>query len=161
MHRNRPLPMARGRVLRNGSGASIAAAVIVAVALTACSQTVTRHGHYFEQSDVQQIQPGMSQDQVRASLGTPATTATVGTGTAYYYISSTTQQTSFFKPTETDRQVVAVYFTPLGSVERVANYGLKDGKVFDFVTATTAHHAKDESLLKQMFRNLGIKQLGL
>lgn len=95
------------------------------------------------------------------SLGTPATTATVGSGSAFYYISSTTTQSSFFQPTEIDRQVVAVYFSPQGSVDRVANYGMKDGKVFDFVSRQTPSHAREEGILKQLFRNLGVKQLGL
>jgi hypothetical protein len=43
----------------------------------------------------------------------------------------------------------------------VAHYGLKDGKVFDYVKNETPTHAKDEGLLKQLFRNLGVKQLGL
>ena len=57
--------------------------------------------------------------------------------------------------------MVAVYFTPTGSVDRVAQYGLKDGKVFDYVKNETPVHAKDEGLVKQLFRNLGVKQLGL
>ncbi len=49
------------------------------------------------------------------------------------------------KPTEVDRQVMAIYFTPTGTVERVANYGMKDGKVFDFVSRTTpAPGGKDD-----------------
>ena len=102
----------------------------------------------------------MSQDQVRTTLGTPTTTATVGSGTAFYYISSTTGQTSFFKPVEKDRKVLAVYFNPLGSVDRVAQYGLKDGKVFDYVKQETPSPARDEGILKALFRNLGTKQLG-
>jgi outer membrane protein assembly factor BamE (lipoprotein component of BamABCDE complex) len=102
----------------------------------------------------------MSQDQVRSTLGTPTTTATVGAGQAYYYISSTSGQTSFFKPVEKDRKVVAVYFNPLGSVDRVAQYGLKDGKVFDYAKQQTPSPAKDEGLLKALFRNLGSKQFG-
>ena len=79
----------------------------------------------------------MGQEQVRASLGSPTTTATIGSGSAYYYISSTQGQTAFFTPVERDRKMLAVYFTPLGSVDRVAQYGLKDGKVFDFVKHET------------------------
>jgi outer membrane protein assembly factor BamE (lipoprotein component of BamABCDE complex) len=109
---------------------------------------------------VQQIQPGMSQEQVRMSLGSPTTTATVGGGNAYYYISSTQSQTAFMKPTETDRQVVAVYFTPVGSVDRVANYGMKDGKVFDYISRTTpSANTNDDGILKQLFRNLGQRQI--
>jgi outer membrane protein assembly factor BamE (lipoprotein component of BamABCDE complex) len=131
------------------------------VALSACAETVTRHGHLFQESDLQQVSAGMSQEQVKTSLGTPTTTAPVGTGSAFYYISSTESQSLFFTPKETDRKVVAVYFSPMGSVDRVAQYGLKDGKVFDYVKNETPTHAKDEGVLKALFRNLGVKQLGL
>ena len=70
------------------------------------------------------------------------------------------KQTAFLAPSETDRQIVAVYMNQTGTVERVANYGLKDGKVFDYVSRTTpAPGARDEGLLKSLFRNLGKKQL--
>ena len=100
--------------------------------LGGCSEQVLKHGQHFSQGDLQQIQPGMSREQVRLTLGSPSTTTTASStgGDVYYYISSTAKQAAFFKPSEVDRQVVAVYFNPLGSVERVANYGLKDGKVF-------------------------------
>ena len=49
----------------------------------------------------------------------------------------------------------------MGSVDRVAQYGLKDGKVFDYVKNETPTLAKDEGILKALFRNLGVKQLGL
>jgi len=140
---------------------ALSAAALLALALTACSETVIKHGHHFQDNDVAQIAPGMSQEQVKTSLGTPTTTATVGSGLAYYYIASTQGQKSFLKPTEKDRKVLAVYFGQHGSVDRVAQYGLKDGKVFDFVAQETPHHARDESMLKALFRNLGTKQLGL
>ena len=138
-----------------------ALSLLIALCLTACSETVTKRGHQFHDNDLKQIQPGMSQDQVKTSLGTPTTTATVGSGSAYYYISSTEGQTSFFAPTVKDRLVVAIYFTPLGAVDKVAQYGLKDGKVFDYIKRETPSHARDESILKALFRNLGTKQLGL
>jgi len=138
-----------------------ALAALAAVALTACSETVTVHGHQFQDTDLQRVSKGMGQDQVRAALGSPTTTAAVGTGSAYYYISSTETQAAFFKPSEKDRKVLAVYFSPMGSVDRVAQYGLKDGKVFDYVKNETPNAARDESMLKKLFRNLGTKQLGL
>jgi outer membrane protein assembly factor BamE (lipoprotein component of BamABCDE complex) len=109
--------------------------IAVGVALTACSETITNHGHQFQENDIQQVSPGMSQEQVKTTLGTPTTTASVGSGSAYYYISSTHGQKSFFKPVEKDRKVLAVYFSPMGSVDRVSQYGLKDGKVFDYVSS--------------------------
>ena len=56
---------------------------------------------------------------------------------------------------------MAIYFNPLGSVERVANYGLKDGKVINYANQQTPTPARDEGILKALFRNLGTKQLGL
>jgi outer membrane protein assembly factor BamE (lipoprotein component of BamABCDE complex) len=146
---------------RSAYGAPLLAVAMLAVALSACVETVTKHGHQFQDSDLQQISPGMSQEQVKTSLGTPTTTAAVGTGSAFYYIASTEGQTAFFSATEKDRKVLAVYFGPMGSVDRVAQYGLKDGKVFDYVKKETPSHARDENILKALFRNLGVKQLGL
>ena len=127
-----PVRPAYPRALRVAAGAAL-----LALALTACSETVTVRGHQFQESDLQRVTKGMGQDQVRAALGSPTTTAAVGTGSAYYYISSTEGQAAFFKPTEKDRKVLAVYFTQMGSVDQVAQYGLKDGKVFDYVKNET------------------------
>ena len=129
--------------------------VAIAGATAACSPITARHGHHFQESDIQQIQPGMSQSAVRLALGTPDTTSTVSGGSAYYYISSTTQQTAFMKPTETDRKVLAVYFSPVGTVDRVAQYGRKDGKLFDYVKRETPSHARDTGLIGQILRGIG------
>lgn len=135
-------------------------AATAALAMTGCSEEITVHGHQFHDTDLQAVQVGMSQEQVRTTLGSPATTAVIGDGNAFYYISSKMAQSAFFSPTEKDRQVVAVYFNQGGTVESVANYGLKDGKVFDFISRTTpAPGGKDEGILKSLFRNLGKKQL--
>ena len=139
----------------------LAVATLLAATLTACAETITIHGHQFHEGEISQITPGMSQEQVKTALGTPTTTATVGTGSAFYYISSTQGQTAFLSPKEKDRRVVAVYFGQMGAVDRVAQYGLKDGKVFDYVKNETASYAHDEGMLKALFRNLGVKQLGL
>jgi outer membrane protein assembly factor BamE (lipoprotein component of BamABCDE complex) len=135
----------------------VLAAVLLAASLTsACSSVITKHGHQFQESDIQQLQPGMSQEQVKLTLGTPTTTSSVGTGDAFYYISNTTSQTAFMAPKEIDRRVLAVYFTRSGSLERVAEYGLKDGKVFDFISRSTPPaNPKEDGLFKQIFRNLG------
>jgi len=150
------IPVHADRGLRN-----LALAALVAVACAGCAETVTKHGHLFQENDLAQISAGMSSEQVRTSLGTPTTTAAVGNGSAFYYISSVEGQSSFLAPKEKDRRVVAVYFGQTGSVDRVAQYGLKDGKVFDYVKNETPTLAKDEGLLKALFRNLGVKQLGL
>lgn len=139
-------------------GIGLALALMVA----GCSTTVTKHGQLLSEQDVAQVQPGMHQEQVRSALGTPATTAAIGRGNAFYYISTTMSQSAFFAPVETDRRVVAVYFTQTNTVDRVAHYGMKDGKVFDFVSRSTpSANTAEDGILKSLFRNLGQKQLGL
>lgn len=136
------------------------ALIAMTVLVTACSEQIIKRGHQFRESDIAQIQPGMGQEQVRLILGSPTTTTSIGGGSAYYYISSTERQVAFMKPSEYERQVLAVYFTPTATVDRVANYGMQDGKVFDFVSRTTpAPGGKEDGLLKQLFRNLGTKQI--
>ena len=136
------------------------AALAAALAVASCDSNVIKHGVQFHEGDLQQIQPGMTQEQVRMNLGSPSTTAVVGNNQAFYYISSTATQTAFMLPTEQDRQVIAVYFSQAGTVDRVANYGMKDGRVFDYVTKTTpAPGGKDVGIIQQLFRNLGQKQI--
>jgi outer membrane protein assembly factor BamE (lipoprotein component of BamABCDE complex) len=139
---------------------ALCAIVGLGLALAACAETITKHGHQFQENDLKSITTGMSQEQVRTTLGTPTTTATVGAGSAYYYISSTQGQTAFFTPVEKDRKVLAVYFNQLGSVDRVAHYGIKDGKVFNFAKQKTPTPSRDEGIIKALFRSLGTKQLG-
>ncbi len=153
--------LARRSVVGRGRTAGVlVVALLLPLGIAACSTTITKHGTQFSEEDVGQISTGMTQDQVRQVLGSPATVAAAGRGNAYYYISSTMQQTAFMKPSETDRQVVAVYFANNNTVERVANYGMKDGKVFDFISRTTPSvNSNDQSIVQQLFRNLGQRQI--
>lgn len=143
-----------GKLARQSIAVATLAACLGVVA--GCGTQITKHGHQFRSTDLQRLQPGMSKDEVQLQLGTPTTTGTVDSGSAYYYISSTKSKTAFLDPKEVDRRVLAVYFDPLGSVTRIANYGKKDGRVFDFISRTTpSANTNDEGLLNQLFRNLG------
>jgi outer membrane protein assembly factor BamE (lipoprotein component of BamABCDE complex) len=59
------------------------------------------------------------------------------------------------KPEVTDRRIVAVYFNNKERVEQVANYGMKDGKIFDFVRRETPAYSRDRGLLSELFRDIG------
>lgn len=123
--------------------------------LAACGDTVIRQGHLFRDEDVAQIHTGMGKDQVVLALGTPDTQSTSGGG-AYYYISQTASQPMpFMKPELVDRRIVAVYFDSKDRVQQIANYGMKDGKLIDFVSRTTPAYSHDQGLLKELFRDIG------
>jgi len=141
------------RCLRRAAwGAMLAGGLVLA----GCGNTVIQQGHLFHTEDVAQIKTGMGKDQVVLALGTPDTQSTSGGG-AYYYISQTASQPMpFMKPEVTDRRIVAIYFDKKDKVEQIANYGMKDGKVFDFVKRETPAYSRDQGLLKELFRDIGM-----
>ena len=51
-----------------------------------------------------------------------------------------------------EQRMLAVYFDKDGKVSSVANYGLQDGKVFDFISRTTPTGGKDLTFLGQLLR---------
>lgn len=150
--RQRTSSLGSQRVIRFTAVALIAGTL--AVSSTACTPQIDFHGHVFSENEINQIQPGQSKDQVRLAFGTPDTVTTIGGG-VFYYISSTQKTIAFMKPEVVDRRVVAVYFNQDETVKQVANYGLKDGKVFDFISRETPSHGSEAGLIKQLFRNLG------
>ena len=149
----------RGRCQAHAAS-RIAAVSALALVLFGCASatTILKHGHHFQETDLQQVQPGMNEDSVRMALGTPDTTSALPGGNAFYYISSTTKQTAIFKEQEVDRKVLAVYFNQVGGVDKVAHYGMKDGRVFDFVKNETPAHLRDKSFISRFFRGVGPKQ---
>ena len=136
--------------------AGLAGVGLLALSLGGClgyDGEVTR-GYVVDQRALDQVKPGSSAEQVLVVMGTPSTTSTIG-GTAWYYISQTVDRTfAFSAPAVVDQRVLAVYFSNDKKVERVANYGLKDGKVFDFVSRTTPTGGAEQGFVKNLFRSL-------
>jgi outer membrane protein assembly factor BamE (lipoprotein component of BamABCDE complex) len=124
--------------------------------LGACAdQSPGQRGWVLDDKALDQIKPGSSAEQVVLVLGTPSTTSTVG-GKTYYYISQKVKQPMLFMEEKiTDQRVVAVYLDKNNKVERVANYGLKDGVIFDFISRTTPTTGNDNSVLGSLFRRIG------
>jgi outer membrane protein assembly factor BamE (lipoprotein component of BamABCDE complex) len=122
--------------------------------LGGCFAETYRKGYILPDGALEQIPIGSSQEQVLLVLGTPSTVATVS-GEAFYYISQETQRPVGFMPQYmTDQRVVAVYFDKKRRVERLADYRMKDGKLFDFVSRTTPTGGKDTGIITGM---LGVK----
>jgi outer membrane protein assembly factor BamE (lipoprotein component of BamABCDE complex) len=126
------------------------------LALAGCGnfgETLQR-GYVLQEGTLEQIPVGATQEQVLIVLGTPSTVATVN-GDVFYYISQKTKRYAAFMPHEvTDQRVVAVYFDKDRRVMRLANYGLKDGKVFDFLSQTTATGGQDLNYIRGIFRSI-------
>jgi outer membrane protein assembly factor BamE (lipoprotein component of BamABCDE complex) len=114
--------------------------------------TVQR-GYQTDDKTLAELKPGVTKEKTLAALGTPSTTSTVG-GDAWYYISQTVnRKVAFMAPKVTDQRVLAVYFKG-GKLERVANYGLQDGQVFDYLSRTTPTAGGDTGFVQNMLTNL-------
>jgi outer membrane protein assembly factor BamE (lipoprotein component of BamABCDE complex) len=129
-----------------------AAALALGLLLGGCFSETYQKGYIVPDGALEQIPVGSTQEQVLIVLGTPSTVATVS-GEAFYYISQRAERLIGFMPQQvTDQRVVAVYFDKNRRVERLANYGLKDGRVFDFVSRTTPTGGKDVAYLNAIFK---------
>jgi outer membrane protein assembly factor BamE (lipoprotein component of BamABCDE complex) len=145
---NRCAPRSRRRLT---AGVLAATAVLM---LGGCADSFTQvyqRGYIIPEGALEQVPLGASQEQVLIVLGTPSTVATVS-GEAFYYISQRAEQKLAFMPQQvTNQRVIAVYFDKDRRVQRIANYGLKDGKVFDFVSRTTQTSGSDIGYLNYLF----------
>ncbi len=120
-----------------------------------CAEEQFNRGYVIDDSLLSQIKVGSSAEQVVLVLGTPSTTSTVG-GQTWYYISQTASRSFAFQaPSVVNQQVVAIYLDKQNRVERIANYGLQDGVVFDFISRETPSGGEETSFLRQLFGLLG------
>ena len=135
--------------------AAALAAVLAGAGLAGCVGEKLQRGYVASELGLQQVPVGASREQVMLALGTPSTTADFG-GEVFYYISQTTSRPVAFMNTRVvDQRVLAVYFDEEQTVDRIADYGLKDGRVFDFVSRTTPTAGSDFSFLSQLLSAAG------
>ena len=138
--------------------APIAAAVLVAMALAACTSStaiVTKRTQGYEISDsaMQQIRVGQSQELVTLVLGSPQSTNTFGDQTAWYYVQTKVQQTSFGITTAMDRTVLAIYFDKNKKVVDKAVYTLQDGKAVSIESRRTASYGEDRTFIESILQS--------
>jgi outer membrane protein assembly factor BamE (lipoprotein component of BamABCDE complex) len=131
-----------------------AAAVLVSATLAACTGEQFQKGYILPPGALEQIPIGASQDQVLIVMGTPSTVATLS-GEVFYYISQRSERkVAFMQQSVVDQRVIAIYFDKNRTVQRVANYGLQDGKIFDFISRTTPTSGQEMSYLTPIFKLL-------
>lgn len=83
-------------------------------------------------------------------MGTPTTTG-LADGEALYYISQTSSRSvAFMRPRVTDRRILAVYLDGDNNVRQLAEYGLRDGKVFDYLSRKTRTGGSDLAFVSQL-----------
>lgn len=144
-----------------------AVSVLAAATLSGCTGTKTldnlspgetlTQGYVIDQQQIDQVPVGSSREQVLLALGSPSTTATFDNEVFYYISQKRRRPVAFMNPHIVDQRVLAVYFGKDGRVTQISNYGLKDGKVFDFVARTTPTGGKDQNFIGQLISGAGAK----
>ena len=125
----------------------------LAVAACTAGETYTR-GQKITPEQLEQVPTGSSKEQVLLALGTPTTTG-LADGEALYYISQTASRTfAYQRPSVTDRRILVVYLDDKSEVRDIAEYGLKDGKVFDYLSRRTPTAGSDLAFISQMLGGL-------
>ncbi len=132
---------------------SAVAVAAVCLSLGACAEQFQK-GYILPPGALEQIPIGASQDQVLIVMGTPSTVATLD-GEVFYYISQRSERkVAFMNQQVVDQRVIAIYFDKKRQVRRLANYGLQDGKIFDFISRTTTTSGQELSYLTPLFKLL-------
>src|ERR1700736_3362907 len=138
---------ARWRGMRAAS-----AIALLCAALAGCTGEQFQKGYILPPGALEQIPIGASQDQVLIVMGTPSTVATLN-GEVFYYISQRSERpVAFMNQRVVDQRVIAIYFDKNRQVQRLANYGLQDGRIFDFISRTTPTSGQELSYLTPLFK---------
>ena len=146
------------KLSRKRAVVALVGALSVPFALAGCNsigQTIT-HGYQLDEDSLALVPEGSSREQVLLTLGTPSTTNTLSDAETFYYISQKKRKAvAFARGKIVDQRVLAVYMGQDGTVKRIANYGLKDGRVFDFKRRITPTGGKDITFLAQILNSAG------
>ena len=133
---------------------TVMAVAMMCVTLGACTGEQFQKGYIMPPGALEQIPIGASQDQVLIVMGTPSTVATLN-GEVFYYISQRSERkVAFMNQQVVDQRVIAIYFDKNRQVQRLANYGLQDGRIFDFISRTTQTSGQELSYLTPLFKLL-------
>ena len=142
--------------------AFVSVALGTLILLGGCSTSeVLNQGYIVDDQTIQLVPVGSSREQVLLALGSPSTTATFDNEVFYYISQKRVRSMAFMNPKLVDQRVLAVYFGPDGTVKSLANYGLQNGVLFDFISRTTPTGGKDVSFLGQILEPGAPPSIGL
>ncbi|PLX36661.1 MAG: outer membrane assembly protein BamE [Hyphomicrobiales bacterium] len=118
-------------------------------------------GYVLSEDALEQVPVGSSREKVELILGTPSAIGTTSTRTLYYISQMREQKAAFMESEIIDQRVLAVYFDDNDQVREIANYGMQDGKLFDFIGRKTRTGGEDYGFISQILAGAGrINPLG-
>lgn len=135
--------------------ARLAAAMVMVVALSACSASYRTHGYVPPEDELQQIVPGVdTRASVEDLIGVPNASG-VRNNSGFYYIETEMRHFAWRRPEITDRQILAITFDQGGIVDNISSYGLDDGRVVPITRRVTKTSDGDIGFIRKLFGNIG------
>lgn len=137
---------------------ALAAGLMLLVA--GCTSVYRNHGYVPVEEDLASLSVGVdTRETVAQAIGTPSSAGLLGDGD-WYYVQSRFRHFAYRAPEEIDREVVAVSFTPSGTVQNIERFGLREGRVVALSRRVTEANVKGVGFLRQLFGNLGNFEAG-
>ncbi len=125
------------------------------LALAACSTVYRNHGYVPAEDELAKVEVGVdTRETIAEKIGRPSAQGLLN-DVGWFYVQSRFEHYGPREPREVERQVVAVTFTPNGTVEDVARYGLEDGRVVTISKRVTETGIKGVSFIRQLMGNVG------
>lgn len=131
------------------------AALMLVVALAACSATHTFHGFAPSDDELAQLKVGRdTRDRVDELFGRP-TMAGMMRDDAWYYTWYKVRNFAYRAPETVERQLVAISFRKNGTIDNIERFTLEDGRVVALSRRVTESNIKGIGFIRQALGNIG------
>jgi outer membrane protein assembly factor BamE (lipoprotein component of BamABCDE complex) len=146
---------------RIGARGWLRAALLVAgLAVAACSPIIRDHGYVPADSELESVVVGRdTRETVAEKVGRPSAAGLLN-DEGWYYVQSRYRTIGPRAPEEIDRQVVAISFTPAGTVTNIQRFGLAEGRVVTLSRRVTTSNIREVSLVRQLLGSFGRLRAG-
>ncbi|MDO5641357.1 MAG: outer membrane protein assembly factor BamE [Paracoccus sp. (in: a-proteobacteria)] len=123
--------------------------------VTGCAPVYRHHGYVPPEEDLALVQIGQtSQFELENLIGRPSSQGLLQ-GSSWFYVGSRWRHYGAMRPREIDRQVVAISFSPNGTVSNVERFGMEQGRVVVLSRRVTDSNVTSVGLIRQILGNIG------
>ena len=127
----------------------------IAVALSACSAIITKHGYLPPQEELDQLVTGVdTRGSVEQLLG-PAQSGGYFVEGDIYYIESTMRTFAYRAPKVVERNLLAISFNSDDTLENIVTYTLEDGRIVKIAKRETDLPVRGQTFIRQLLGNIG------
>lgn len=136
----------------------LASAAVLGAA--ACAPMTSYQGFQAVEAKPAEVQVGVdNMTTVRERLGSPSLVSTFEPN-VWFYMTQVSEQIAFLRPVVRKRDVVAISFDKQNqSVDDVAHYTLKDGRIVNYAGRETPTRGRQLTILEQLLGNVGRTRL--